>query len=216
MTIFSGRKAAVYVTSSTTPVDFAASEATAEVSGSARKRYQITTVAKRYWDEDTGVVVKVGGSTIIPATDYTVEWAGGIINFTVARGAGDVISVHSGKYYTVAVFAGAKEFSIDFETDTTETPSFGMQGWNQKKYLMTGAKVTLSKWWTDNLAMSHIEGAKMVVVLFEQITNSTNMTGPRYEGFGFMSKDSIKVAASNATEENLELDIDGPMNYRAA
>jgi hypothetical protein len=209
MSVYSGRLAGLYVTSSTTPV---AATGEATTGDTDKLRYTINAAAKRYIDEDSALTVKVGGSAV-SASLYDVEYAGGVIVFHTARGGSDVVTVDY-SYFTVAAFVGAKEFNIEINNDLAETPAFGAKGWKQKEYSMSGAKVTLSKWWADNTTLNHMAGVRMVVILFNNLTNGTTMTGPRYEGFGYINKNSIKVVSTGATEETVDVEIDGKLYPR--
>lgn len=206
MAAFSARKAGVYLTSGTTTTAFTDEATTADT---AKKVYTINAGAKRYWSPDDAITVNKNGTPV--TTGFKIQYCGGKIIFDVAL-TNETVTV-SGKYYTYAGWANAKEWDLDITYETNEATAFGGSGWKNKMGAMNEGSVTISKWWEDSTFLEDNLTRRMVLVLFVEETNATTHVGKRYECYGYLDSDSVKVAASGLIEEELKFAVDGQVFY---
>ena len=197
MAVFTGYNASVYIASGT-PISFT-DEATTASSG--YKVYTITNQAKRFWSRNYAVTVKKNGNVI--TTGFTVQYPGGKIIFTTALQPTDVVTV-SGYYIPVSQVAQAKEWSLDVDVETQEATVFSSQ-WKQFVVTYRSGSGSLSQWWADSFFLDNLTG----LLGFELNVES----GKTYRFYGYLTKDSIKVAADSLVEESLDFVADGQIYY---
>jgi hypothetical protein len=91
--------------------------------------YEITDATKRYLDETTAPVFEAdtgGDAKFSTVTPYRIDYAGGRIYLTTARGATDVVQCHSGKYFTtITALLGASVSRITYGPTLVEVPLLG-------------------------------------------------------------------------------------------
>lgn len=90
--------------------------------------YQITAATKRAIDPNTSITVYIGG-VAQSATSYEVDYAHGIIGFSIAPGGTVTITA---KYIPLLTVAEAHSASITFNRDAAEVSCFGDTGKRQK------------------------------------------------------------------------------------
>jgi hypothetical protein len=219
----SGRYAGLFVTSGSALSIGASPIALEAKDGTTRKEYGIPDGAdslKRFLNytqapEDI-IEHSTDGSTwaAISGTDYTFAHAGTRIYFDTARGATDQYRIKATtEYFPMAGIIGAKEWSIEFDQDMQEVPVFRTSAtdsiYKQKAPMLIGVRASISRWWNDGNFRADFLNRKFAVTLIANVTSYANKLGPRYEGWGYLTKDSIKAAANGLLEEDLEIEIDG-------
>jgi hypothetical protein len=91
--------------------------------------YEITNSAKRYMSDATAPVFEAdtgGDANFVTVTPYKIDYAGGRIYLSTARGVGDVVQCHSGKYFTtITALLGASVSRITYGPQLVEVPLLG-------------------------------------------------------------------------------------------
>ncbi len=173
-------------------------------------RYTINDAAKRYWDAGTSPTIETSpdGVTWSPATDYTIEYVGGVVVFAAQQPAGTQIRA-SGKYLAVSQVGEANQWSLDINQELVKVPKFG-DTWQRQIPVLLSASGKLSRWWMDNSFFDEVtNGVKVVLVLYTDVS-----TGSRYEMYANLSGKSTKVSEAEAETDDLSFQSVGPLYYR--
>lgn len=209
-TVHSGRTAAVYYIDTTTSVEVAGPlTMTAVVTGYV---YRIATAEgdTRFIDPSKAMTVSVGGVAKVKGVDYIVS--GPCINFRTEQTG--TVTIEDFFHFDVVACLEAKEWNISVDFDTEVLTPFGSGGWKQRVAMMSGAQISIGKWWADSDILSgHTANGLFVVVLFTKLTNASTLAGLRYECYGRMNKDTIKTAANGVISEDLTVDVEGRIYY---
>jgi len=204
MGAISGKVGAVYLQTDAAAQAFT-TEAMTDVG--AHTRYYIGNRAKAYWDKATAVIVYVGG---VPAsaTDYTIEYAGGYVEFAVSQGA-SAITV-SGKYLTLAQAGGFFNWSLDLSMDIGDVTTFASGGWKQSLPTLKDWKASAEAFWQDE-TITDMLGTEVAVVFYVDV----GANAFRYEGHGIVSSNAVEVAVDDIVNESVEIQGNGGLYYRA-
>lgn len=126
-----GSMAAIYLARGTNN-DFsneAMNEVNLSADGYARYTwYEVSDNAKRYLNDDEVPVFEAdtaGNSVFLTITPSEIQYCGGRIHLSTARGATDVVRVKSGHYFTVESFLGCLDWSIDKNWKTESAQHMG-------------------------------------------------------------------------------------------
>lgn len=196
-----GAVGAVYVTSGVS-VTFT-DEATTK--NATYTRYKITNVAKRYWDDTSAITVKKNG--VVQSSGFTIEMAGGVIEFTTPLIVTDVVLV-SGKYFNAVQCASMFNWKVDFDVELKDTTTFASAGWKEQMAVTKGWSASAEGYWADGTFFNAL-GTNVIVVLY---LNSS--TDARYEGYVILKKCSVDVPVDDIVKESLDLDGDGKLYFR--
>lgn len=199
----SGKVGAVFVQTADAPVSFSEEVTTGSLDC---KRYTISDAAKRYWDKETPVTVKV--NTVVVSIGFTLEYCGGVVVFEAPLEPEDVVTV-SGKYLTVAQHGGFFNWSADLELETSDITTFQSAGWKENLPTVKGFTASAESYWGDEEFFAGM-GKEVVIALYTDATASKL----RYEGFGIISSDSIETAVDDIVNETIEIQGTGPLYYR--
>jgi len=206
----SGSVAAVYRQTTAVGTAFA-DAATTEVTGTGitpYTRYQVTTVADRYWDKSQAVTVKVNG--VIVTTGFTLEYLSGFVVFAVARANTDAVTV-SGTALAVDQVGGMFGWKLDLDSDMEEVTTFASNGWKEYIASLKGFSGSADAYWTDTETADFMSnGEEVILVLYTDDTANKN----RYEGYGVLKKDSIDVQTKAVVKDTLNFEGDGTLYYR--
>ena len=192
----SGRVGAVYVTDpATAPVPFTNAATTVDPN-SGYTRYQVTNRSWRYWPLDANITVRRNGNVI--TTGFELERPGGYVVFEAPNLATDVITV-SGTALTLVQAAGMFKWSIDLESDSTETSTFGSSGW--KEYLTTarGWSGSAEAYWVTSDLWNNVLG-EIVVVRLAFAANQA------FEGFAIIKSEGLETPVDEIVTQSLEFD----------
>ncbi|HEX6956262.1 MAG TPA: hypothetical protein VF156_15415 [Agromyces sp.] len=201
-----GNKADLYITS--TPAVAVTAEActvmtTGQGAPAANQWWRITNNARRFADPTVAPTVKVGGVTQATNT-YTWDPAGGLVKFNSVMGAVTVTVDFS--YLPITKVAGAKEWSLDMDTDLLEATTFG-DSWKRRVPGVKDATGSFNDWWVDSSFLSQL-GTRLGLVLYTDFANNL-----RYECFGWLKGESISSAVDGLVEDELSFEAEGNVNY---
>lgn len=199
-----GKVGAVYVSDvNTAPVSFIDGPCAGDV---ARKRYQVTNTAHRYWPLDETITVKV--NTVPVTTGFTLERAGGFVVFEDTLEVGDAVTV-SGKALTLVQAGGFFNWSIDGDGEDAEATTFQSQGWKEFVRTLKGWSGSAEAYWGDRQFFDSL-GQIIVVKLFVDSGASQNCM----EGFAVVSGDGIEAPVEGLVEEAVDFTGTGPLYLR--
>lgn len=212
MAAIPGYKASVYATS--TPSVAFTNEAFTDAGD--HKNYTITNANKRYWDNTVALTVQTSpdGSTgwTTVTTGFTVNYCGGILSFTNAI-SGSVPSVRvSGSYLPYSTVVNARSVEIQNDVDILDVTAFDSAGWHTKIANLVGSAYKLDKWWTDVFFVTALDTKRRLVLSAYSGANSNQ----RFDAFGYIKNDSVKIAVNQAIDESLEFEVDGSVTYIAS
>lgn len=198
-----GKVGGVFLKTTDAPLIFTDDAATADLS---LTRYTITDNAKRYWDKNSAVTVKVNGE--VQNSGFNIEYCGGVVVFSEARDSEDVVLV-SASAVTVEQHGGFFSWSAELGMDTTETTTFMSNGW--KEFIPSIKEFTASaeSYWGDEEFFSRL-GEEVVIALYVDTTSSR----ARYEGYGIISSDNIEAAVDDVVNDSIEIQGVGALYYR--
>lgn len=179
--------------------------------------YRPTTQARRAADPGVAPTVKVDGVTATLTTDYTFEPAGGIVKFVASQGASVITMDYS--YLTISQLGGGKEWSLNMEREIFDATAFGAS-WKAKVLGDLSGEASLSKWWLDASILNVIADIaagpssqknpvnRLFLSLYTDFTNNL-----RYESYGWLKSDAVKVAIGSLMTEDLSLETEGAVTY---
>lgn len=146
------------------------------------------------------------GYTTQSASTYTVRYVTGQVLFNAAF-VGTTVNtrIHSGKYLPFSTFSNMKEWEATPAVDLLDATTFG-NGWKVYVPGQAGGDVKLTQFYTDLTFSTLITNRTAFIVSCLTGRNSTE----RYEAFGYLKGDDIKVAVNALEEEALTYTIDGP------
>jgi hypothetical protein len=169
-------------------------------------RYIITDSAKRYWNKNSPVTVKVNG--VIQTSGFSIEYVGGVVVFDSALQPTDTVTV-SGEYYNVTQVMGFKNWSLDPGREFEEATCFESGGWKEFVSVLTGASGSCEGFWVTD--RSDWVGAEHIIVLYVDYQGASKA---RYEGYGFVKGKNLEVPVDSLVEESLDFEFNGPVYYR--
>jgi len=124
--------------------------------------YQITATAKRVWDQNAAITIKVGGVTT--GESYTINRLLGTVKFaTVNAGRGAVTA--DGSYLPMSTVAEAKEYSYTITAANAIDCSFG-DDWATRVRTTLDVSATLNRWWVDVFFRDALIAATVLVLQF--------------------------------------------------
>src|SRR5579885_3503944 len=112
--------------------------------------YNITDATKRYWDDATAPTVEVStdsGSTWNTASDYTVQYVGGVVTFGTSD---DTRSVRvSGAYLAASQVGQAYSWEVTPSANLMDATTFASAGWKEKIAGLKDASAKASRYFLD-------------------------------------------------------------------
>jgi len=179
------------------------------------KHYEPGAVANRYWDSGVAPTIEKqingeGDWIAVDTGDYTVSYWPGMLTFTVALGADDLVRA-SGKKYTVTVLAGASECSLDLSKEAKENTDF--QSGKDREYVpgLRGGTGTVSQFFaqTDlaNLSALLVLGGKLFAVFYQYI----GTTRYRIEGEGVLTGIPVDMSVGEVITSKIGWTFTGPI-----
>ena len=174
------------------------------------KTYTITDAVKRYFDPNSSLVVKV--NDVIVTTGFTIEYAGGVINFSASQGANPVTV--TGKYFAVAEVGAFYNYKISLNRTVLDTTSFIPSGtdygWETSSVGLKSYTASAEKFYIDSTINAQMIAGKNLVIVF-YLNESTAI---RYEGYGFIDKQDISVDVKELIKETLNIKGNSPLYFR--
>ena len=199
-----GKVGAVYVSDiSAAPIVFLNEPTTADAQ---LKRYQVTGAGFRYWDLTEPVTVKV--NSVIVTSGFTLEHAGGFVEFDVARDPLDVVTV-SGQALTLVQAGGFFNWSADGDGEDAEATTFQSQGWKEFVRTLNSWGGSADAYWGDRQFFDSL-GEIIVVKLFVDAGPSQSCL----EGFAIISGEGIEAPVDGLVQETVDFTGTGPLYLR--
>lgn len=200
----SGHVGAVYVSDiDAAPISFTDAATTADI---AKKRYQVTDPAHRYWPLDEPITVKKNGAKI--TSGFTLERAGGFVVFGEALTSDDEITV-SGKALTIEQAGGFFNWSVDADSEDADATTFESQGFKEFQSVLKGWSGSAEAFWGDEKFFSML-GEIVVVKLFTDAGASQKCV----EGFAIINGDGIESAVDQLVQESIDFTGVGALYIR--
>lgn len=170
------------------------------------KRYTITNTAKRYWDDSAAVTVKK--NSVIQTGGFTIEYAGGVVEFNTPLSGSDVVTV-SGKYFTPTQCATFFNWKLDINQDTADVTTFASNGWRELLPVVKGWSVSAEGYWADGSFLSAL-GSRVILVLYVDYASDD-----RYEGYVIIKKNSIDTPVNSVVKENVDFEGAGQLYFHS-
>ena len=200
----SGKVGAVFTSDiDTAPISFTDAATTADI---AKKRYQVTSTANRYWPMDADITVKKNGSKI--TSGFTLERAGGFVVFDEALTAEDEVTV-SGETLTLIQAGGFFNWSVDTDSEDAEATTFESGGFKEFEQVLKGWSGSAEAYWGDEKFFNML-GEIVVVKLFTDAGASQRCV----EGFAIINGDGIESAVDQLVQESIDFTGVGPLYIR--
>ena len=200
----SGKVGAVFTSDiDTAPISFTHAATTADI---AKKRYQVTSTANRYWPMDADITVKKNGSKI--TSGFTLERAGGFVVFDEALTAEDEVTV-SGETLTLIQAGGFFNWSVDTDSEDAEATTFESGGFKEFEQVLKGWSGSAEAYWGDEKFFNML-GEIVVVKLFTDAGASQRCV----EGFAIINGDGIESAVDQLVQESIDFTGVGPLYIR--
>lgn len=201
---FAGKDANVKITSVT------ATTSTGEASTLATDGYsvQVDDVLKRHWDPTSATrPVLYHNTTAVTPGLYDVNYVQGKFEFTSTQPVGTYTS--DVEYLTASKVAGGREWNLNVETAMFEISEFGSSGWRTFQPNMTGAGVTISRYWNDSSFLDMLTNeSRFVVELFPN-----DAGGWKYEAFARPRSDQVGASVDSIVGEAVQLQVDGKLYF---
>jgi len=196
-----GKLGAVYASNGGASTVFTGEAMTANATWT---QYKITAAAKRFWDEAVPAVIKKNGATI--TTGFTIDYAGGVVNFNPALINTDVVTA-GGNYFTVVQCATFFNWKLDVNLDLKDVTTFASNGWKEQFPTIKSWSGSADGYWADSTYLGLL-GKSIILALY--VDNTTNK---RYEGYIYLKKNSITEAADDVVKEAVDIEGDGALYY---
>jgi hypothetical protein len=172
---------------------------------------QITSTAHRYFDPDSTPILyveAVGSTTVVPSSEYNVNPVQGLFNWTSGDPSTGTYTADI-EWLTATPVSGGREWSLNVEADMFEVTEFGSSGWKQWQPNLTGATVTVAKYWTDETFFDLFNVEERFIVTLDIDKNQSW----RYEGFVRIASDQVQTPTDGLVGESLNMTFDGPVFY---
>lgn len=169
---------------------------------------------KRYWDDTATFVVETstdGGSTWSTAAvgTYSIRYVTGQVVLNSALTGTPACRIHSGAYLPFSTFSSMKEWEATPTGDMLDATSFSDGGWKAYVPGLLGSEIKLTQFYTDLTFTNLITNRTKFIVSCLTGRNSTE----RFEAFGYLKGDDIKVAVNALEEESLTYSVTGQLYY---
>ena len=176
--------------------------------------YGIVATSKRHWDRTPGTTSRpriLETASTVGVPDYVVNYVQGQVTFTSAPAStaitGDV------EWFQASQVIEGRAWTLNVTQDLFETPIFGSSGWRVYSPNVVGATVNISKYVSaGTTAPIFFDYLNLdLPFILELIPDET--AGDKYEGYGFVTQDSIQGSVDGVFEEGVDINIDGQLYY---
>lgn len=173
-------------------------------------RYAITNQAKRYWDPNATITVKVNGT---PTSNVTIEACGGNVVFPSSQGAATITVDCS--YWPYAKYGQCTKYTFKQKPVKEVTTVLNDQGVRRAKgqddYEITMEGFHEDSTWFNIAINDHL----LAAVLHDTGTYSAaSSTGPRHECYAHVD-DEISMDVGSFEKDSLSLVSEGQAYYRS-
>lgn len=157
--------------------------------------YTVSEASKRYWDNNYGATVYVGG---VATTVYTKEYIGGEITFSTVPGATVTTDFH---YQKVESIGGGFSWSFSSEDGVVEAPVFQNE-WMSKVPGIKDWNITFERWFAnDGMASMYERGANVFVIGYMNLSSGGGTI--RIEGRGKLETTDISAPSEELIDQSL-------------
>ncbi len=198
-----GKVGAVFLQTDDPPVVFTDEPCSGDLTFT---RYQIDDPAHRYWDRNTAVTVQVNDVPF--SSGFELEHLGGVVVFTTPLELDDEVTV-SGQSITVSQRGGFFNWSCELATDNADTTTFESNGWKENLPTIKGFSASAESYWGDFELFKSL-GEQLIIALY--VDNTSYHT--RYEGYAYISSDSVETAVDDVVSESVEFEGNGRLYFR--
>lgn len=204
-----GRNADINITSVTATTSTGEAATASTGTASARPFVQVNSTARRMWNPDSTPVLYLN-STAVSSTAYTVNYVQGkfvassTTDFTAGTYTADI------EYLTASRVAGGREWQLSVETEAFEVSEFGSSGWREFQPNLSGASITMSRYWNDSDFFDLINSGN-ALFLVDLVVNSAN--GWRYQTFARATSDQVNTSVDAIVNEQIQLQAHGQVYF---
>jgi hypothetical protein len=165
--------------------------------------YRVSNAAHRFWDDEAAVVLERddgGGYDPVAASEYTVDYAGGLITFLVAQNPAHLMRVDY-NYFTITQVAEAYEWNFGFERSLETDTAFGDE-WETQVVLLGSGSASIKVHWTDGAFLTMLD-------------DDTKVGLSLYIDYGDSLKyDALAVVESNSVTSEVGSLVDESVNFK--
>jgi hypothetical protein len=171
---------------------------------------------KRYWDRTASFVFQQSsnGTTWNTVTPSSIQYVGGVVVFPSAVGGTNQARISSGAYLPYTAIGDILEWAPDISRSTHETTCMTTNStptrWRTYLPGLVGGTIKISKFLVDNTYLNLLTIFTDDTLVLSLVLDATNGY-PRFESFGRLSKDGMKVSLKDLEMEDLDFQIDGQM-----
>lgn len=179
-----------------------------------KKTYDNPVAAQRYWDDTSPPVVQTtpdGVTWTTVTVGFTIRYLTGQVLFAVAlTGATPGCRISSGgKYFPYASIGNTTNWTAQPAIKAVDaTTHKGVGGSPYEDYLLTtmGATFTLNKWWINDQVFINAILARTRLII-----SCVDPQGGRYEAYGYIMDDAIKLAPAALVDQAITFQCSGPI-----
>lgn len=208
MTVLAGVNADVWMAATPSLV------ATNESATDSGDHITYTMSVHRAWDWQQPLTVQNspnGTTGWVTVTDYTFQYASGVIVFNTARvvGTNNFVRVSSGYYFNVTQLDGAHTWSLTLKANTKDTTQFQSPGnWGTKTATTKEGSGKVDTIRSDGRIFAEIGN----VVALQLFTDKTNNI--RWDAIGIITGIDPKSDAKDIEDQSMSFDTYGVPYYR--
>jgi len=146
----------------------------------------------------------------VAATDYKMQFVGGLLTFNTARvvGTNNFVRV-TGYYWIASQLVDSHTWELDQQASTVEVTPFQTQ-WKTFVTTTRNASAKVGTYKFDD-SLSKDLGNMMILILYLD-----KSAGSRYECYGYITKVTPKSDASSIISQEADFTIDGDVFYLAS
>lgn len=215
----SGRDARLLITSqtATSSTDVAMSVLSTGSSGVV----QVTSTAQRHLDPEPSVAHSLVHATsgVVPSSQYNVNNVQGRFEFIAGKG-GSVSSTGAYtsdiEYLTASNVAGARQWNLQVSQEMFEVSEFGSSGWREYQPNLTGANVSISRYWNTGITAGSTQAFLDLINLNSQFLLELKVSATnnwKYEGYCYPSQNTVGAAVDSIVGEDLNLVVNGALYF---
>ncbi len=168
------------------------------------------------WDYTKTLTVQKStdsGSTWVTVTNYVFWYPAGVVMFASANGAGDLIRISAGSYFTLSTLAGAHSWKIMGKVDVKDVTGFQAPGgWAQFLATVKSLTAMISCFSVDTRVLNEMAGGTLNtsngIVLCQLWANET--TGLRWQFYALPTQVAANVAATDVEKQDVSFQNVGP------
>lgn len=166
----------------------------------------------RYWDKRVTLTVQTAATlegSYGTVTDYTFEYAGGIIVFDTARDINNrYVRVNAGNYFLVTQCGDCSDWSLDMTADSSDTTTFQSE-WQLNTTHKPNGTVRISSFRVDDLLASELNNLLALVLYVD------HSAGTRWEMLAYVTAVTPKSTFAGIVDQAITFRVEGPAYFRS-